>query len=397
VSESAGARTVPAVRALLLAEFVSLVGDRIVAVALVVQVYAQSGSAASVAVLLTVRGAAALLLGGPAGAVVDRWNRQWIMVGCNLVQAVLVLALSFVDGLPALFGLYLTMSVVNQLFIPARAATIPELVADRALASANALFGAAFVAALAVGPALGGWIVERHGVSVAYGVDAVTFVVPAVVVALLRLPDARTRRPSGVGATTAYGWAFVRSRPALRSALVTLVGAYLAIGVTSVLGIVVARDGLDVGAAGYGVLMSAMGAGMLAGAVLVGRRRGSGSSGRTGAGGLLVAGAALSLLPGMHTPGPALALSALLGLGVLASQVSAQSTLQRVPEAIRGRVLGLGQSATGLAQVLATSVTGLLTAPLGASAVLAGTGVLVAIVGAVGLARPARTESVDAR
>ena len=385
-----------AVRALLLAEFVSLVGDRIVAVALVVQVYAQSGSALAVAGLLTVRGLAALLLGGPAGAVVDRWNRQRIMIGCNLVQALLVLAFPFVDGLPAVFGIYLAMSIVNQLFIPARAATIPELVAEPALAAVNALFGAAFVAALAIGPALGGWVVERHGLSAAYGVDALTFVVPALVVALLRLPDSRPPRSSGLGADTASGWAFVRSRPALLSALVTLAGAYLAIGVTSVLGIVVAREGLGVGAAGYGVLMSAMGAGMLVGAVLVGRRRGE-STARFGAGGLLVTGAALSLLPGMHTQVPALALSALLGLGVLSSQVSAQTTLQRVPGAVRGRVLGVGQSATGLAQLLATSVTGLLAVPLGASAVLTGTGVLVAIVGAVGLARVARTESVGAR
>ncbi len=400
-----------AFRTLLGSELVSLVGDRLVMVALVALVYARTGSASSVGVLLLLKALPALTLGGLAGALVDRWNRQWVMVGANSAQGLLVLLVPLArsaDGLAVVFAIYLAMSVVNQLFLPARAATIPDLVAPGALMSANSMFGLAFVGALALGPGIGGWVVERFGLDAAFYLDAVTFLVPAIAVGLLRLPQSgRAERnspltqdtPRGWDIGVLEGWRQVRRRPEMLTALGATVGAFLAVGVMSVLGIVVAQDSLGLGASGYGVMMSAMGAGMLLGALLL-------RGGRTGGGprdhslaaltGLVLTGATLAALPRVGVLPLAIPLSALLGVGVLVVQVSTQTTLQQVPSHVRGRVLGLAQTATGLAQVLATATTALLVTPLGAGLVLTGTGVLVALGAAVALAARRRsTPSID--
>jgi hypothetical protein len=63
-------------RTLLFSELVSLIGDRLVIVALVALVYEQTRSAATVGILMLLKAVPAVALGGIAGALVDRWNRQ---------------------------------------------------------------------------------------------------------------------------------------------------------------------------------------------------------------------------------------------------------------------------------------------------------------------------------
>ena len=370
-------------RTLLFSELVSLIGDRLVIVALVALVYEQTRSAATVGILMLLKAVPAVALGGIAGALGDRWNRQWVMVGANLAQGLLVLLIPMTGSLTVLFVTYFAMSVVNQLFVPARAATIPDLVPPAALMSANSMFGAATVGAIAIGPAVGGWVGERFGLDAAFYLDSVTFLVPALAVALVRLP-ATGGSPGiggrGLGVQTRAGWQFVRRDQRLLVALAGTVGAFLVVGVMSVLGVVVAKDTLGLGTGGFGTMMSAMGVGMLAGVVLVGRR-GSGARidrSRLGLIGLLFTGLTLGLLPMVTLVPGAMLLAAVMGAGVLTVQISTQTTLQGVPREIRGRVLGLNQTATGVAQLIATVMTTLLAGSIGAAAVLLCTGCLVA-------------------
>lgn len=387
----------PTFRTLLGSEFVSLIGDRLVMVALIALVYDLTRSAAVVALLMLVKAIPAILLGGIAGSVVDRASRKWVMVGANLVQGLIVLVIPATQQLGVVVAAYLLMSVVNQFFVPARAATIPDLVPGPALMGANALFGMAFVGAIAIGPALGGWVADTWGLDAAFYVDSVTFLVPAIAVAALRLPvPARTATATARRSLvddTREGVRYAGRDHPTRVALAAATGAYLVIAVMSVLGVVVAQDTLGLSVSGYGLMMSSMGVGMLLAALALGRRRSGHPHDRTRSGlaGLLLAGIGLGILPWLHTIGPALLCSAVIGAGVLAVQISTQTTLQSAPPHLRGRVLSLGQSVTGIAQVLAIALTAALTGPLGASWVLCGTGILTAAT-AFALLTP-RTES----
>ncbi|MFH1467644.1 MAG: MFS transporter [Pseudomonadota bacterium] len=212
-----------------------------------------------------------------AGVLVDRWDRRWTMVISNLLQGVLVVLIPLVPGMWPIFVIYAAMSVVSQVFVPARSATIPALVPPIALQAANSLFAMGFVAAMAIGPALGTWLVSTCGVDVAFYVDALTFLVPALAVGLLVLPDDRAPRPAGstFAGQLREGIAFALSHGEVRVALASAAAAFLIIGTLSVAGVVVATEVLHRESSAFGAMMSAAGLGMVAGGVAAGRPRGA--------------------------------------------------------------------------------------------------------------------------
>ena len=382
-----------AFRVLLASEFVSLIGDRLAMVALIALVYDLTRSVSVVAALMLLKAIPAVVLGGLAGSIVDRFDRKVVMVGANALQGVLVLLIPATSHLTVVVAAYLAMSIVNQFFLPARAATIPDLVPPTDLLAANSRFGLAFVTAIAVGPAVGGWVADRFGLAMAFYVDSATFLIPALAVAAVALP---TPAPQGNGhprntargtargllADTAEAVRHARTDRHTRTALTAAASAALVIAVMSVLGVVVAQDTLGLSVAGYGLMMSAMGAGMLVTALVVGSSRGGRRrSDKAPTVGLLLTGGGLAILPWLTTLAPALACSACIGAGVLTVQISTQTTLQSSSPDLRARLLSLGQSVTGLAQITAILLTAVLTGAIGASWVLCSTGIAVAAIG----------------
>jgi predicted MFS family arabinose efflux permease len=360
-----------------LSEALSLIGDRLIMVALITLVYDRTHSAGAVGLLLMLKAIPALVLGSVAGVFVDRWDRKWIMVVSNLLQGVFVLLIPALPGIAIVFVAYLAMSVVNQFFIPARSATIPDLVSAEALMPANSLFAISFVGAMAVGPAIGTWVTERFGLNAAFYADAATFLVPAVAVGLLTI--SRQRRDlagSSPGADLREGFAFVRSHPAVFAALILITVAFLVIGTLSVTGVVIMRENLKVEASKVGVLMSALGVGMLSGAVAanqLGRRFNRLYLGAAGAGLMSLGLAALSWAPSLPV---ALVFAVIIGLGMITVQVSCQTILQTASETLRGRLTGMAQALMGSATFLASALAGLLTERLGVTAILSGVGIL---------------------
>ncbi|HAE58225.1 MAG TPA: hypothetical protein DCG54_01635, partial [Anaerolineae bacterium] len=181
----------PAFLVLWLSEALSLIGDRLIMVALITLIYDRTGSAGMVGLLMLFKAIPALLLGSVAGAFVDRWDRKWVMVIANLLQGLLVFWLPISPDIAVIFAIYLAMSIVNQFFVPARSAAIPDLVPAEALMTANSLFAISIVVAMATGPAIGVWITERVSLNAAFYTDAATFLIPAVAVAFLSIPRQR--------------------------------------------------------------------------------------------------------------------------------------------------------------------------------------------------------------
>ena len=151
----------PAFVALWLSETFSLIGDRLVMVALIALVYDRTGSVGAVGLLMLLKALPALLLGSLAGVFVDRWNRKWIMVISNLLQGLLVFWMPLTTDITVIYIIYLVMSMINQFFVPARTAAIPDLVPPQALLTANSLFALSIVFGMAVGPAAAAWIMEN--------------------------------------------------------------------------------------------------------------------------------------------------------------------------------------------------------------------------------------------
>ncbi|MET4059424.1 MFS family permease [Arthrobacter sp. UYP6] len=132
------------------------------------------------------------LLGLFAGVFVDRWQRQRVLVWASLGRA---LSLALIPTCWALGVLHLWVLIALLLLFggfsvfgfAAAQSILPQIVERRALRSANARLDQAEAGAQTVGPGLGGFLVGSFGAPLAIVVDAVTYVVDAVLIAGLDL------------------------------------------------------------------------------------------------------------------------------------------------------------------------------------------------------------------
>jgi predicted MFS family arabinose efflux permease len=365
-----------------LSEAVSLVGDRILMVALVVLVYEQTHSAASVGLLAMIKALPALLLGTLAGVFVDRWSHKWTMVVSNLLQGLLVLLIPLTGSIEVIFATYLGMAVVSQFFIPARSATIPDLVPEKVLLSANSLFAMAFVGAIALGPAIGGWITERFGLNTAFYVDSLTFFVPALAVGCMTIPAAHRKMATrSLGGEWREGLGLIRERADIRSALILIGAAALQIASLSVLGILLASEKMGTGVAGFGGMMSFTGIGMLGGAILLNVVKPHLPRVQMAAGGAILSGAGMLSMALANSLAWGMLSALVIGLGFVTVQANAQTILQGAPENLRGRALGMGQAVMGSVTFLAAALAGLLAGRAGATPVAVAAGLTAAGIG----------------
>lgn len=367
-----------------LSEALSLIGDRLIMVALVTLVYDRTGSASAVGLLMLCKAIPALALGSLAGACVDRWNRKWIMVIANLLQGLLVFCLPLAPGMVLIFVIYLAMSMVNQFFVPARSATIPDLVAPEALLTANSLFAISFVAAMAIGPAIGTWITERVSLNAAFYTDAATFLIPALAVTFLVIPrQRRAAAKPGLGSDLRAGLAFARSQPAVLAALATISAAFLVIGTLSVTGVVITRDILNVESSKFGVMMSALGVGMLGGAVASGWLGRRFTYVQLGVAGVVLMALGMTALPWSSNLAVASMFTAAIGLGMVIVQINGQTLLQTIAPEMRGRLMGISQTLTGSVTFLTSALVGLLVEQLNVIIVMGSVGMITLAVAAI--------------
>jgi len=348
---------------LLFAESVSLIGDRIVAIALIMLVYDITKSATAVSILMMLKAFPALLFGSIAGGIADRLNKKWVMILSNVAQGLLVLLIPISNTLSVIYGVYLIMSTANQLFIPARFATIPELVLKKSLMSANSLFSIAYVGTLAFGPAIGGFLINSYGLNIAFYVDAFTFFIPAIVILFLNIPhvpyDKNTKK--SFFKDLKEGFQFIKDDSQLMLALILSAVGYLGIGAMSVLGIVLAEEILNLGANGYGIMMSSMGVGLLIGAIFSGKLEKKYSKINLSVAGNIIAGIMIAFLPYTTKLYIAIIITMIMGFGTVLIQISSNTLFQLTPKKVRGKVVGVSQSLMGASSLLAMGLAGGLT------------------------------------
>ena len=208
-------------------QLVSGVGSRLTSFALAVWVYDTTKSTTQFALVFVAMAIPALLLSPVAGALIDRWDRRRVMMVCELASAVLIGGLALLaatDGLslPVIY-LGVGLSAITNAFLqPAYAASVP-LLADRdQLVRLNGLIQTGQGVSLVGGPALAGVLMKFTGLVGVLAVDAATFVVGAVCIALARIP-----RPARDDAQAPdllrearEGWRYIAERRGLLGLLV---------------------------------------------------------------------------------------------------------------------------------------------------------------------------------
>jgi MFS family permease len=251
-----------------LGQGLSFVGDFVSTVALVLLVVDVSGSASAVGGVLVAR----LLptLASPlVGVLADRLDRRAVLVAADLVRAVLVVGLIFARDLPLIYALVFLLGVAKTVFNPTVRAAFPSVVGGGDLTRANAVISSTFSFSVMAGPVLGGVLVASVGVEVAFLLDALTFLVSAVLISTIPLPaPERDGEGEGFFGELRAGFGYLKGA---RVPLAIVVGAFLAT-LTANAAIpaeaFLAKDTFDAGDVGYGLLASLWGGGMILGSAL---------------------------------------------------------------------------------------------------------------------------------
>jgi MFS family permease len=247
----------------------SFVGDAVSMVALVVLVVEITGSASAVGGALVAR----LLptIASPlAGVLADRVDRRIVLVASDLARAVLVLGLVFARDLATIYILVFLMGLARTVFNPTVRAAFPSVVGGGDLTRANALISGTFSVSETAGPALGGLLVATVSVDAAFVLDAVTYLISAVMLALT--PLARPQREedsAGFGEDLKAGFTYLGGA---RVPLAIVLGAFLTvltINITIPAEVFLARETFKAGNAGYGLLVGLYGGGMVLGSALM--------------------------------------------------------------------------------------------------------------------------------
>ena len=247
----------------------SFVGDAVSMVALVVLVVEITGSASAVGGALVAR----LLptIASPfAGVLADRVDRRIVLVASDLARTALVLGLVFARDLATIYVLVFLMGLARTIFNPTIRAAFPSVVGGGDLTRANALISGTFSVSETAGPALGGLLVATVGVDAAFVLDALTYLVSAVMLALT--PLARPQRDedgAGFGEDLKAGFTYLAGA---RVPLAIVLGAFLTvltINITIPAEIFLATETFEAGNAGYGLLVGLWGGGMVLGSALM--------------------------------------------------------------------------------------------------------------------------------
>src|SRR3954471_12075845 len=301
--------------------------------------------------------APAVLFGALAGVAADRLPRRWTLVYGDVLRFVLFASIPLVGTLWWLYVATVLVEIVGLFWMPAKDATVPNLVPRRRLEAANQLslvvtYGTAPVAAVIfAGLTLLSGVVDaalphlENPTYLALYVNAVTFLVSGLVIWRLDFPEGgATPHQESVWRTAMEGWRYIGRTPLVRGLVLGMLGAFAAGGFVIGLAQSFVTD-LGAGSPGYGTLFAAVFLGMAAGMwqgprmlAEFSRRRLFGLS-IAAAGGWLVL---LSLVPNI-----ALAVFFTVGLGACAGSawVTGYTLLGlEVGDDVRGRTFAFVQS-----------------------------------------------------
>lgn len=330
-------------------QLVSQSGDFIFAVALLWLVLELTHSPFAVGIVVAGTILPSVVLGPFLGVYIDRWDRRRALIATNVVEGVVVAALSalVIAGKVDLLGLFAIVLMLGAGATVVRVATnayVPAVVPSDDLPPANSLLSLSGSLNQIVGYSLGGVFVALLGVTLPIEYDAISFFAAAIL--LLGIPRPTSGgvgppAPSNFRAEFVEGIGFIfRNRFLLELILLGIIVNFFGIGIYA-LWAPYASFVLHGGAAVYGLLSAFTAAGSLVGAAAIGRVQMHRSAGAyLFAGGIGIGVSALALAFARTLP-TAFAVMLAFGLTLAITNIPISVVLQaKIPGRLLGRVGG---------------------------------------------------------
>jgi len=329
-------------------QLVSLIGTWMQQTAMSWFVYQITNSKLLLGVVAAMGSAPMMLSSVWGGSLADRYPKRSILVATQTAQMICAFLLaagvwagfatpSFIIVIAALNGLAMGFDM------PARQAFTVEMTSREDLLNAISLNSSIVNGARIIGPSVAGLLIGAFGVAMCFFLNGVTFIAVIAGLSMMRLP--RFERPAHAVSAGEHAWnGIVYSIKHQRVRTILLL--FLAVGVFgwsyTVLMPAFARDVLNRGANGYGILMSASGTGAFIGALVVATYGHLFTPRRLALGGVWLFSIALFALSLSRSFYFAMAFLFVAGSGMLLFFSTSNTVLQTiVPDEMRGRVMGV--------------------------------------------------------
>jgi MFS family permease len=368
-----------------LGQVASSLGNGVSLIATPLLVLALTNSPAQAGIVAAARTAPYLILGLPAGALIDRWDRRTVLICCDLARALAMgsVPVAWSLGLLSLLQL-VAVALVQGAAVSfaniAQTASLPRLVRKEQIAAAQALNVSSQGIASLVGPGVGGLVVALgrttvEGAAIAFAVDAATYLVSMSMLATIRRPfqSARLAAARSLRAEIVEGLRYLwADRPIRLLAVVNCVHR-LCVGTVVVLPVVVfARDALRADPAVIGLIVGAAGAGGLIGSAMTPPLRRRLPVGWHMVG--VIALHALGIATVALAASVAVAMAGMLLVGTAEAMtgiVQVSYRLVTIPDALQGRVNSVYRLGSFAAMTAGTTLAGLLAEGFGPRVALA--------------------------
>ncbi len=307
------------------------------------QLYTMTGNPLDLGLVALAQFGPILLLTLPAGHFADRYDRRWIVGLANLLgaSAMVGLAVATATGTitrEIMFVLAAVIGAARAFEFPSLASLWPATVERSEVPRATALYSSAAHLSVIIGPAVGG-VLYRYGATSVYALTAVTLLLAACLVLALSIVSAPPSREPVTLASVFAGWHFIVSRRNLLGALTLDLFAVI-LGSLSALLPVYARDVLNTGPEGLGLLRASPAAGAVAVSLLLAWRPHRRDAGLRLFFAVMAFGAATIAFAVSRNFLVSVAALAAMGAADMVSVVIRQSLVQLMtPDDMRGRVI----------------------------------------------------------
>jgi MFS transporter, DHA3 family, macrolide efflux protein len=379
--------------ALFLSQLISKVGDNFAVVAALVLINELAARSGLAVVVIATAMTLPQLFALASGVFVDRFSRKTVMIVTDVLRAGLILLALLVQDSGDLYILYLTAFAVmgvGAVFVPARNASIPNMVPAEHLLTANALIQATELISLIAGASLATLVISLTSTYTAFVVDSMTFLVSGAFLLAARIPSgtppAGTSVPSGefrrFWTDFTDGVRYIGSNKPLLQLMAITTMATLGLSATVLLAAAYFKQLLGISAEYLGLLQATEGVGMAFGALLISAYATWARSRQIVSITMIVLG--LGILVFAIAPVYWLVLVGALVVGLCV--VSARTTLAAmtqalVPDSQRGRVESAMVTVIGIGTMGALIMAGILGDIVGPSNVFMFTGIIVLLAG----------------
>ncbi|MFG6477141.1 MFS transporter [Microbacterium sp. P06] len=378
---------VPIFRLVWLASIISNIGSWMQTVGAQWLLVQEDSSALLVALVQTASAAPVLIFAIPSGVIGEFLNRRLVLLYSQVVQLLVVLALTYLTWTgqtttTILLASTFVLGTISAIQLPAFQALVPDIVPRNLLVDAASLSSIGVNIARAVGPAIAGLVVAQFGVAAVFLLNAASFVVFLGVLLFWKTYKPPLARHEPFVDATRAGTRYVLHSRIVRHILMRLAIFLIPANALWALLPTIANDSLGLTASGYGLLLAALGAGSIIGAfVLPWARRVAAFNGVVLASSLVFGGGLVVLVisPTLWLTFPVLVATGLAWIGVIAT---INGTIQAfLPVWVRTRGLSFYQLVLYGCTAAGSVIAGVLAAVWDSGLVVVGAGILCGLGG----------------